>query len=305
MSTAPHVLMLFLDGVGIGSKDPKKNPFFASQLKSLLSLLHGNIPHLKDSHYSASDVSLTPLIATLGVPCLPQSGTGQTTLLTGMNASRFIGKHFGPHPYSTLKPILREQSIFRKLTALGKRVLYVNAFPQQFFEHISSRQNRMSAITMSWLMSGFELNDSNALAAGRALSADITNERWNKLGFPVVPVISPQEAGKRLVELTREYDFVLFEYYLTDHAGHSQSMEEAVKVLTTIDGLLEGILNHYNNTSMLFILTSDHGNLEDLSTKSHTRNPVPLLVLGEKHKSITSKAKNLTHIASAILNVFQ
>jgi len=30
-----------------------------------------------------------------------------------------------------------------------------------------------------------------------------------------------------------------------------------------------------------FVLTSDHGNLEDLRIKTHTRNPVPLLVKGE------------------------
>lgn len=305
MRSTPQVLLLFLDGVGIGSQNPKKNPFFAFRLTSLYSLLNGHIPHLRDAHYSSSKVSLVPLNVTLGVSGLPQSGTGQTSLLTGINASRLIGKHFGPYPFSALRPIIKEQNIYRNLQSLRKTVFYANAFPRQFFEHITSKQNRMSAITMAWLMSGFELNDSTTLAEGKAVSADITNERWNKLGYPDMPVISPQTAGERLVRLAEQYDFVLFEYYVTDHAGHSQSMEEAYKVLTTFDEMLEGILSNLDRNSMLLIITSDHGNLEDLSTKSHTRNPVPLLVVGSKHKNITGKAKNLTHVAPAILNVFQ
>ncbi len=303
MSGTPHVLMIFLDGVGIGKKNPAINPFFSSRLTTLQSLLGGNIPYLRNCHYSGNHVTLKPINATLGVPGLPQSGTGQTALLTGVNASKFIGKHFGPYPYSTLKPVIEEKNIFKVLSTAHKKTLYANAFPPKYFEYINSTKTRTTAISYSWLSSGFALNTHETLAHGKALSSDITSEKWNKLGFPSVPELSLQDAGKRLIELTNKHHFVLFEYYYTDHAGHSQSMETSRQVLEAIDGMLEGVVQHLDPKKHLLLLTSDHGNIEDLSTKSHTRNPVPLLLMGKGHTHMASKIKNLTHVTPAILNV--
>jgi bisphosphoglycerate-independent phosphoglycerate mutase (AlkP superfamily) len=82
-------------------------------------------------------------------------------------------------------------------------------------------------------------------------------------------------------------------------------MEESSQVLMKLDGLFEGILDGFDEREMLLIVTSDHGNMEDLSTKSHTLNPVPLLALGARHQDITRNATNLTHVAPAILNLFR
>src|SRR5512140_1367044 len=101
----PRVLLFFLDGVGIGARDQGRNPFFAAHLPVFRSLTGGNIPSLRSGPLESPHGSVRPLKATLGVPGLPQSGTGQTTLLTGINASAQIGKHFGPYPYSTLRPV--------------------------------------------------------------------------------------------------------------------------------------------------------------------------------------------------------
>ncbi len=303
MSEPPHVLMIFLDGVGIGKNNPEINPFFNAKLKTLQSLLGGKLPYLRNCHFSNNHVSLTPINATLGVPGLPQSGTGQTALLTGVNASKFIGKHFGPYPYSTLKPIIEEKNIFKHLASAQKKVLYANAFPPKYFEYINSPKTRTTAISYSWLSSGFKLNTHETLARGEALSSDITSEKWNRLGFPKVPELTLQEAGKRLIHLTNKHHFVLFEYYYTDHAGHSQSMETSVQTPEAIDGMLEGVIERLDPRKHLLLLTSDHGNIEDLSTKSHTRNPVPLLLMGKGHTQLASKIKNLTHVTPAILNL--
>ena len=305
MARAPHVLMLFLDGVGIGHKDSHNNPFFATTLDTFSRVLGGTMPHLRKAHLSSWFATLAPVNATLGIAGLPQSGTGQTSLMTGVNAARHIGKHFGPYPYSSLKPVIQERNIFRQLHTMGKKVFYVNAFPRQFFEHIRSTKTRTTAITMSWMLSGFTLNDDKVLATGKALSADITSERWNALGYPDMPVLTTQGAGRRLVELAKQHDFVLYEYYFTDHAGHSQSISEARQVLQKLDGLLEGILSTFDHEKMLLLITSDHGNLEDLSTKTHTRNPVPLLCVGTKHRQVADRVKNLTHVTPAIVQLFK
>jgi 2,3-bisphosphoglycerate-independent phosphoglycerate mutase len=299
----PRVLLIFLDGVGIGKKDPTVNPFFAANLPALSNILDGNIPYLHAKNFYSDTVSMKKINATLGVEGLPQSGTGQTALLCGVNAAKIICKHFGPYPYSSLRKVIEEKNIFRNLSKLKKKVFYANAYPPKYFEYFEKHETRRTATTFAYTMSGFHLNDHEVLEKKEAVASDITNEKWNAMGFPEVPAITPEQAGKRLVKFLEKYDFVFYEYYFTDHAGHSQSMTKGKEELEKIDGLLSGILEDFDKKSMLLIMTSDHGNLEDLSTKSHTRNPVPLLLVGKNQtlKSLTS----ISQVAPGILSLFK
>ena len=301
----PRVIMIFVDGVGIGRKSAAINPFFTTNVKTLKDLFGGSLPSLRDAYRSTNLASLVPINATLGVKGLPQSGTGQTTIMTGLNAPRIIGKHFGPYPYSTLRPLIERHNIFRHLHELGKSVLYVNAFPKRYFEHLAIKKNHITATTLSWISSGFELNGLESLKNGESLSADITGERWNALGFGDVPVLSLYDAGKRLVTLSSKVDFTFYEYFYTDHAGHAQSMEQAQSALLALDGLMEGIVDTLDERTTLVVLTSDHGNIENLSTRSHTRNPVPLLAVGLKHQQFVSSVKTLAQLKPAIMKLFQ
>lgn len=301
----PRILMIFLDGVGIGKKDPTVNPFFSANLPSLANLLDGNIPYFRSKLFKSDGATVVKLNATLGVKGLPQSGTGQTALLCGVNAAKIIGKHFGPHPYSSLRQVIGEKNIFLNLSKRGKKVYYANAYPQRYFEYIEKHQTRRTATTMAYTMSGFNLNDHNKLERKEALASDITNERWNAMGFPKVSPITPNQAGKRLVKFLEKYDFVFFEYFFTDHAGHSQSLVKAKEELEKIDGLLSGLLENFDKKSMMLILTSDHGNIEDLTTKSHTRNPVPLIIVGENNMNHNLKSiKDISQVAPAILSLY-
>jgi 2,3-bisphosphoglycerate-independent phosphoglycerate mutase len=297
-----RVLMIFLDGVGIGKKDPTVNPFFTAKLPALSKLLDGNIPYIHSKNFYSDSVCMKKLNATLGVEGLPQSGTGQTALLCGVNAAKIIGKHFGPYPYSSLRKVIKEKNIYQNLSKHKKKVFYANAYPPRYFEYIEKYETRRTATTLAYTVSGFNLNDHNKLEKKEAVASDITHEKWNAMGFPEVPTITPGQAGKRLVKFLEIYDFVFYEYFFTDHAGHSQSMAKGKEELEKIDGLLSGILEDFDKKSMLLILTSDHGNLEDLSTKSHTRNPVPLLLVGKNQtlKSLTS----ITQVAPGILSLY-
>jgi len=273
--------MLFLDGVGIGVKDPAVNPLFAARMPALRSLLGGDLPSLGRRRIRHGASAVLPLDATLGVPGLPQSGTGQTSLFTGANGAVLAGKHFGPHPYSTLKPVIAARSIFRRLRDEGKSPLFANAFPRRFFDYVNAHRSRMSVTTLSCATSGVPLLGAEELARGKAVSADITSAGWHALGYPDIPVIPAAEAGKRLSRLSREHDFVLFEYWKTDKAGHAMNARESVSVLETFDAMLGGILDALDTDGTLLLLTSDHGNIEDLTTKTHTRHPVPLILYGQ------------------------
>ena len=48
-------------------------------------------------------------------------------------------------------------------------------------------------------------------------------------------------------------------------------------LLETLDTVFGSLLSTWDYENGLILLTSDHGNLEDLSTRRHTRNDVPLL----------------------------
>ncbi len=298
-----RVLLLFLDGVGIGVRNAEVNPFFRADLPHLRSLLGGEMPHSRLKRISTKRAELIPVNATLGIPGFPQSGTGQAALFTGVNAAKLIGQHFGPHPTTTLHPLVEEKNIFRQLKSLGKSVCFANAFPQQFFDYVDTGTRRLTVTTLSCRYAGVPLLRVESLRGDNALSADLTRARWPELGYPDLPVVTPEEAGNHLCAIANKHSFTLFEYWLTDHAGHTQDMPLAVEVLERFDALLGGLLEDIDLSESLLVLTSDHGNIEDLSTKTHTRNPVPCLAVGKKHKEFLDGIKNLTHITPAILRM--
>jgi len=302
---APRVLMLFLDGVGAGALDPAVNPLARARLPALTWLAGGELPD--GERLSASMLLLD---ATLGVEGLPQSGTGQTALFTGTNAARLIGKHFGPWAHSALHPVIEQQNIFRHLHRRGWRTCFANAFPQRFFDFALRRRSRLTVTTLSCLGAGTRLRDAADLATARALSADITGEGWRGLGYEAIPRRDPASAGSSLARLSQEFGFVLFEYWAPDRAGHARDMAHAVDVLEKFDALLVGILEGIELARTLLVITSDHGNIEDLSTKSHTRNPVPLIASGAGAADLlrtlresASTLPALNEVAPALLEV--
>lgn len=296
--------MIFLDGVGIGREDSSVNPFVSAGLPNIRTLLGGALPFLRSAHKRGDKALVLPISATLGIPGLPQSGTGQTALFTGVNAPRLLGRHFGPYPHSSLREIIRGKNILHQLGTRGKRVCFANAYPRQFFQYIESGKTRFTVTTLACQMAGVSLRSADELRNNEGISANITRERWHDLGYPDMPTITPAEAGQHLAELSRKFDFTLFEYFLPDHTGHRQSMEQSVDVLERFDGFLGGFLETFDFTRDTLLITSDHGNVESLDVRTHTRNPVPLIVAGLHRNYIARKIKNLAHVTPTILRLF-
>jgi 2,3-bisphosphoglycerate-independent phosphoglycerate mutase len=292
--------MLFVDGVGIGKEDDTFNPFFKYRFRSFLEVF-GSIPSLNNSYLHKDDFHLFPIDAALGVEGLPQSGTGQTSIFCGMNAPKFIGKHFGPYPYSTLIPVIKEENIFKYYLDKGKKPFFANAYPQIFFQYLHQGKSRLSVTSLSCKLSGMRLNKVSEVREGKALTAEITNERWNvKLGYNL-PVIKPQTAAKRLLRIASLNDFTLYEYFLTDHIGHGRYDDMVNKIINDFDIFLLTIFQELNKYGLTLILCSDHGNFEDLSVKTHTLNPALTITGGRFSKELSEKIKDLTQIKSAII----
>jgi predicted AlkP superfamily pyrophosphatase or phosphodiesterase len=192
--------------------------------------------------------------------------------------------------------------LFSRFVEAGKKTALLNAYPPRYFEGIDSGKRNYSSIPMAVTNAGIELFKHEDFFKGRALSADFTGEGWRTfLGFPDTVVMKPQEAGRRLVSLAMDYDFSMFEYWASDYAGHKQQMDSAIALMESFDGVLEGILEKISD-ELLIVVTSDHGNMEDMSTRRHTAAHVPALVIGESaaREEFTRGMHQITDIAPAI-----
>lgn len=298
-----RILFLFLDGVGLGKADPSQNPFAKTPMPNLARLLGGQALLAGAEGYDGPRARLLALDACLGVDGLPQSATGQATLLTGQNIPAALGYHYGPKPNPEVARFLEDGGLFGQLTRAGKRAGLINAYPPGYFHGIQSGKRLYSAIPLAVTKAGLPLLDTEDLRAGRGVSADFTAQAWReRLGVEDAPTHTPYQAGVLLARVAEGYDFAFFEYWLSDYAGHEQDMEAAVRLLETFDAVLDGLLDSWNDKEGLILLTSDHGNLEDLSTRRHTANPVPLLLAGNPSaQAAFENVTDLSGVANGIL----
>ena len=306
-----HLLFLFLDGVGLGESDPEINPFVRANTPTLTSLLGGQklvLDSLSHGPLHTEIATLSALDACLGVPGVPQSATGQGVLLTGINIPAHVGYHYGPKPNPEIADFLKNGNLFRTLTKNGQSSALLNAYPPSYFSAIQTGRRILSAIPLAVSSAGIELKTLDDLLAADAIAADFTADGWHShLDLPVTPRLTLKEAGKRLAELGRKYDFSLFEYWLSDYAGHKQAMGQAIKILETFDQVLAGLLENWNLDDSLILITSDHGNMEDLSIRRHTTNPVPMLLIGSKdaRSQFLHSSNDLTSITPGIVSSFK
>lgn len=295
------ILFLFLDGIGLGEDNPETNPFLHAKMPYLESLLGGKKLTKSAAPFENDQISLQAVDPNLGVKGLPQSATGQAVLLTGINIPAELGYHYGPKPNPEVAQYLNGATLFSKTIHSGKKTALLNAYPPRYFDGIDSGKRLYSSIPLALTNAGIPLFTEKDYYAGNALSADFTGEGWHTfLGFPDAPLFEPETAGSKLADLARLYDFSFFEYWASDYAGHKQDMDWAVKQLDVLDGVLKGLLTNWD-TSDLILLTSDHGNMEDLGTRKHTPAQVPLILFGEKKKrDAFADVSDLTGIAPAI-----
>lgn len=318
MSFRKKVLFIFLDGVGLAENDPQVNPFARVEMPNLERLLDrhklvldGFIRSKRPLLVDNPQATLLAVDATLGVDGIPQSATGQAALLTGKNVSAWLGSHEGPKPTQPIMELTKQGTIFTQLHQQGKTASLLNAFPPRYFESIDRDYRLPGVIALAARQAGLQLKTKADLFAGQAISADFTGQGWQThLGYPDTPCLTYQQAGQRLRDLAGLADLAIFEYWLTDMAGHHQDVQAADQILQALDAVIGSLVSLWDAHQGLILLTSDHGNLEDLSTRHHTLNDVPLLLIGSRElrddflhaMPATCRAvPDLTAIAPAIL----
>jgi hypothetical protein len=293
------VLFLFVDGVGIGPADAEVNPLLVARLPNLESLVGPIDMDAWRAGVHGARAALVPLDATLGVPGLPQSATGQTALFTGVNAAKLIGRHKEGRPNRLLKSVLYKHGLFPVLCRAGLKATFANAYSTASIPRYIAGEAPMSCTSaMAYYGEGC-FRDTATFNRGEAVYFDLTGRFARRRGDDAV-LMTPARAGEALGRIALAHDFTLYEYFLTDFAGHRQNMARSVRYLEDVDAALGAVLNYYDVERYLLILTSDHGNVEDLSTRSHTKNPVPLLAAGAGHEEFASGCDDLMDVARAV-----
>lgn len=285
------VLLFFVDGLGIGTRGPH-NPFDGLAEVAPLAIFQDEEPEL------ICQGRLVRTDACLGVEGRPQSASGQTTILTGINAPATIGYHKQGFPNQALLDILAEHSIFRQLVQAGVGpITFANTYTKRFFVE---RPRWISATTAAVEAAGLRFNTLEDLVAGHSLYQDFTNRMLLERG-EAVSVRTAEEAGSILAGIASNHQFTLYEYFITDKIGHAQDMDAARVTLRGLAEYIRVLLRSLDLSSTTVLLTSDHGNVEDLSVRNHTLNLVPTLIWGKHRSYFASRISSLADITPVIV----
>jgi hypothetical protein len=238
------------------------------------------------------------LDATLGVPGLPQSATGQTTLFTGVNAARVLGAHHPGLPGPTLQAILRQESLFTKLVRRGARPTFANGFTRTYLD---AKRRRFGATTHMVMASGvplrlLETDD----ASDETLSHDYTGS-WMAARGHALKRRTAAEAARVLARLLASHDLVLYEYFLTDLMAHRGAREQRFEQARLAEELIDATLAEVDLARHRVLMVSDHGNLEEAGHDRHTRNPVPFLVWGHRARELAGAVTGMDSLTPALL----
>jgi 2,3-bisphosphoglycerate-independent phosphoglycerate mutase len=308
MENDSRVLLFFIDGLGIGKRGPQ-NPFdgltdtaplavFQEEIVGAALVAACDRAGTSPAPTMPFDGIVVPTDARLGIEGRPQSASGQTTILTGVNAPEIIGAHKQGFPNPPLLDIIREHSIFLQLKNKGiESITFANTYTKKFFER---RPRWISATTAAVEAAGLRFNVVEDLRAGRAVYHDFTNATLLERGESAA-LRSPDEAGRVLASIVSSHRFTLYEYFITDKIGHAQDYAEARRALPMLAQLIRTLLANLDLKKTTVILTSDHGNIEDLSVRNHTLNKVPTIVWGRNQEMIASRISSLVDITPAIV----
>jgi 2,3-bisphosphoglycerate-independent phosphoglycerate mutase len=293
-----HILLIFLDGFGLGRAD-KTNPLFVYGLPLFEKRL--GVKLTENAYINKPGYLLKGIDACLGVDGIPQSATGQTALLTGINAPAHLGYHLPAFPNPELVTLIQSRSILKQVTDLGLTATFANAYTDTYFEKAARRKYSHSVTTHCVLAANLSFRMTNDLRNNNAVYWDITRDHLIPLIENITPV-SPLEAGQHLAQITNTHAFTLYESFASDLCGHNANLNEAVRLLDKIDHLLDSTLDSLDNKATLLVC-SDHGNIEDLSTGSHTVNKVPLIAIGPDAHLFTA-VERIDQVTDAIVRVF-
>lgn len=276
--------MIMVDGFGIPPEGWEKSIYAKYGVAGFAETLSSSIP----------------LDAGMDVDGIPQSATGQTALFCGVNAAAQVGAHVQGFPGPTLRKIIVERNIFSELRTLGLDVTFSNAYVNHTLEELAKIKTR-SVTTVMTNSTINKVRDRSSLLSGEAVYHDLT--RATLADSLAIPEITPRKAAEHLGKIAEKHDFTLFEYFLTDRAGHKLNESYISAVIAEFSAFFKRLIELSGN-DMTILLTSDHGNCESMESRGHTANPVPLFIHGAPPPN-TTKVKSIVDVFGFIVDYFK
>lgn len=279
-----HILLIMLDGVGL-PQTALENSIYA-ECPALIRLFQKHA---------------IPVDTCMGISGIPQSATGQTTILTGVNAAAELGHHLHGFPNARLREIIEKKNLFIQLREKGIHADFANAYalkPEQALG-IAVRSVTTVAVTATYR----KTRTREDMFAGRAVYHDLTRSWLADKEQAPIPLISEETAADHLVSIARTLDFCLFEFFLTDLIGHRGTLAEKQAVLASLDRFLDRVMKILDPTNELLLVVSDHGNIEEPDHKRHTANPVPFCAFGCQEQQAREGMTSLTDVTPRILRL--
>jgi hypothetical protein len=270
------ILIVFVDGIGLRAAEAG-NPFTDRTLPAIAALAGG--PLALGCAREEPGRSVNEVDATLGVEGLPQSGTGQTTLFTGINAALAIGRHVPAFPGPRLRAIIESHGLLATVARTGRCVAFANAFTPFYLRDLAAGTRRASVTVHAAACAGVVLRTEVELIGNEAVTWDFKRDFYRRAVGEHVPATGAAQAGAHLAALAARHDLTLFETFLTDLVGHGRIPLGAGDAVERLDRFLGGLLGALD-AGITLVLCSDHGNVEEPEHARHTRNPVPLIAMG-------------------------
>ena len=280
-----HTILVLVDGVGL----PQGVPLAQTVYRYAPALLE-----LIESHS-------VPLDATLGWPGIPQSATGQTAILTGVNGAALLREHLQGFPNAALRQVIQEKNVFTQLLAAGRTCTFANAYARAPGTELPLYLR--SVTTVATLAAFGATRNRDSLLAHDAVFHDLTRTTLRESGFIDIPEIAEAEAADDLLQIARTTDLCLFEYFLTDHAAHRGRPEDQQRVIASLGRFLGRLQQGLDPTRELLLLVSDHGNIEQPDCRGHTTNPVPWIAYGCAARRALVGVHSILDVTPAILRL--
>jgi len=130
--------------------------------------------------------------------------------------------------------------------------------------------------------------------------------------YDLKPEMSAIEVTDRAVAEIRsgKFDLIVMNYANGDMVGHTGLLDAAVKAVRVVDNCVGRVVDAVRDRGGIACITADHGNADQMidpasgeALTAHTLNPVPFILVSERHRQARLRSGILADIAPTVLDL--
>lgn len=129
--------------------------------------------------------------------------------------------------------------------------------------------------------------------------------------YDLKPEMSAYEVTDRVVAEIKsgKYDLIVMNYANGDMVGHTGHLDAAIEAVGAVDKCVGRVVDAIRDRGGIACITADHGNADQMVDESgetmtaHSLNPVPFILVSERHRQAKLRSGILADIAPTILDL--